>query len=184
MTIRFGKVELTFLSLLVVYFLLGLVRTPFTLQLLIVSALFVTGAWTFVRLARTSVRHLLWRLRNRLIVAYIFIALVPVVLITLLAGIGGFLIGGQFTVWLVTSELERRTGTLKTSLDFLARGAPGQNAPTLPLGYPGLQFIESPPEAWKPGSGLMVRDGVLYGWAYGASASRRMMATFPITREY
>jgi hypothetical protein len=42
-------------------------------------------SWPF-RLARRGLRKAIWRLRNRLIAAYIFIAVVPVVLILLLAG--------------------------------------------------------------------------------------------------
>lgn len=206
MTIRFGKVELTFLILLVVYLLLGLVKTPFTIKLLIVSALLVTGAWTFSRLARTTVRHLLWRLRNRLIVAYIFIALVPVVLITLLVGIGGFLTGGQFTIWVVTSEMERRTAALQNTVRYLASNTPAERlewvenvAPYLDTRFPGLQLtiedrsrwtypvqadVPPLPKAWPRGYGLLLREGLLYGWAYTELGERRVMATFPITREF
>jgi nitrogen fixation/metabolism regulation signal transduction histidine kinase len=60
------------------------------------------------------VRHrLLWRLRRRLIVAYIFIAVVPILLIVLLAGLGAFIVNGQFAAFLVTSRLRESSAELK-----------------------------------------------------------------------
>jgi sigma-B regulation protein RsbU (phosphoserine phosphatase) len=60
------------------------------------------------------VRHrLLWRLRRRLIVAYIFIAVVPILLIVLLAGLGAFIVNGQFAAFLVTSRLRENSAELK-----------------------------------------------------------------------
>lgn len=205
MTIRIGRVEWIFLSLLAVYLLRGVLRIPISLQLLISAAMLVTGTWSFVRVARSTVRHLLWRLRNRLIVAYVFIALVPVVLITMLVGIGGYLTGGQLTIWFVMSELERRTAALASTVEYLARESPGERqtwvqnvAPFVSTRFPGLQLIiddnrrwtyppdaqiQSPPAGWNPGSGLLIRDGSLYGWAYTNDNNRRVMGLFPISRE-
>src|SRR5205085_9458943 len=115
------RVEWTFLGLLIAFFLLSYVRLPFLLSFLLGAAVVVTGTWTFVRVTRVLVRELLWRLRNRLIVAYVFIGLVPVVLLTLLVRLGGTLLGGQLTIYLVTSEMERRTGALLNTAEFLAR---------------------------------------------------------------
>ena len=148
---------------------------------------------------------MLWRLRNRLIVAYFFIAVVPIILISLLAGLAVHLVGGQVSIYLVTSELERRTTALRSTVDFLAedtRDASDRAANLiayLRTRYPGLELLirdgarrtasESislgdPPANWPQGSGLMVKDGLLYGWALGANKSRTAMAVFPVTREY
>ena len=54
----------------------------------------------------------MWRLRNRLIVTYIFIAMVPIVLIATLAALGGYLLVNGLAVYLVTSELDRRIDSL------------------------------------------------------------------------
>lgn len=60
------------------------------------------------------VRHrLLWRLRRRLIVAYIFIAVVPILLIVLLVGLGAFIVNGQFAAFLVASRLRENFAELK-----------------------------------------------------------------------
>src|SRR3954454_4151932 len=124
MNFRIGRPEWTFGALLLVYSLLSLAHVTGMFMLVLKVAVWAFGSWFFIRLARTMVRHILWRLRNRLIVAYIFIALVPVVLITLLAGLGAVLVGGQLSVYLVTAELERRAAGLRNAIDFLAGAKP------------------------------------------------------------
>ncbi|PYY01127.1 MAG: hypothetical protein DMG64_15250 [Acidobacteria bacterium] len=54
---------------------------------LIVCAVFLLFRW--IR------RKLLWRLRNRLIVTYVFIGVIPVVLILTMFVISGYLLGNQ-----------------------------------------------------------------------------------------
>ena len=50
-------------------------------------------------------RRILWRLRNRLIVTYVFIGVIPVVLLVAMAGFSLFLFAGQFASYVVISEL-------------------------------------------------------------------------------
>ena len=40
--------------------------------------------------------RLMWRLRNRLIVTYVFIGVIPIVLLVAMALVAGFLFAGQF----------------------------------------------------------------------------------------
>jgi sigma-B regulation protein RsbU (phosphoserine phosphatase) len=56
------------------------------------------GAWR---------NRLLWRLRNRLVVAYVLIGLIPVVLLALMGVIAGWTLYGKVAVYQVTAELER-----------------------------------------------------------------------------
>jgi phosphoserine phosphatase RsbU/P len=49
--------------------------------------------------------RILWRLRNRLIVTYIFIGVIPVILLLTIASFTAYLFAGQFAGFLVTSEL-------------------------------------------------------------------------------
>ena len=49
--------------------------------------------------------RLLWRLRRRLVVAYLFIAFIPILLILLLVTLGAFIINGQFAAFLVVLKL-------------------------------------------------------------------------------
>jgi len=59
--------------------------------------------------------RLLWRLRNRLIVTYIFIGIIPLTLLITLA-IGGFyLSAGQFATFIVTSRLDSELKSLEAS---------------------------------------------------------------------
>ena len=50
-------------------------------------------------------RKVLWRLRNRLIVTYVFIGVIPAVLLVAMAGITLYGLAGQFAVFVVTSEI-------------------------------------------------------------------------------
>jgi sigma-B regulation protein RsbU (phosphoserine phosphatase) len=50
-------------------------------------------------------RKLLWRLRNRLIVTYVFIGVIPAVLLVAMAFITIYLFAGQFASYVVTSEI-------------------------------------------------------------------------------
>ncbi len=50
-------------------------------------------------------KRILWRLRNRLIVTYVFIGVIPVILLVAMAGFSLFLFAGQFASYVVISEL-------------------------------------------------------------------------------
>src|SRR5271157_789525 len=66
---------------------------------------FVAGVLFFVLAFGWVRRRILWRLRNRLIVTYVFIGVIPVVLLVAMAGFSLFLFGGQFASYVVISEL-------------------------------------------------------------------------------
>jgi len=53
-------------------------------------------------------RRILWRLRNRLIVTYVFIGVIPAILLVTMAAITLYALGGQFAVFVVTSEIQSR----------------------------------------------------------------------------
>jgi sigma-B regulation protein RsbU (phosphoserine phosphatase) len=59
-------------------------------------------------------RRLLWRLRNRLIVTYVFIGVIPVVLILTMAGLAGYILGNQLTTLLVNRDLLAEVQSLDT----------------------------------------------------------------------
>src|SRR6266566_7043786 len=65
--------------------------------------------------ARWASSRLLWRLRNRLIVTYVFIGVIPIVLLASSA-IGTFyLFAGQFATFIVTSRLDSELKSLEAS---------------------------------------------------------------------
>jgi sigma-B regulation protein RsbU (phosphoserine phosphatase) len=77
---------------------------------------------------------LLWRLRNRLIVTYVFIGVIPAVLLVTMAFITIYLFAGQFANFVVTSDLNSRLRSLQAvnaaiANEMAARVARGQ-APT------------------------------------------------------
>src|SRR5205823_14677360 len=49
--------------------------------------------------------RMLWRLRNRLIVTYVFIGVIPVILLVLISFITLYLLAGQFANFVATSEI-------------------------------------------------------------------------------
>jgi sigma-B regulation protein RsbU (phosphoserine phosphatase) len=55
---------------------------------------------------RWARQKLLWRLRNRLIVTYVFIGVIPAGLIVLLATFAFYLFAGQFSTFIVTSDIQ------------------------------------------------------------------------------
>jgi len=66
--------------------------------------------WRLLGLIR---RRLLWRLRWRLIVTYVFIAFVPIILILFLVWLGIVIAGGQLAAYLVASNLRQRFDQLQ-----------------------------------------------------------------------
>ena len=85
---------------------------------LIVCAVFLLFRW--VR------RKLLWRLRNRLIVTYVFIGVIPVVLILTMFVISGYLLGNQLTTLLVHRDLMAEVQNLDTLTSTVSQEIAGQ----------------------------------------------------------
>ena len=69
--------------------------------------LFVILAFRWIK------RRILWRLRNRLIVTYVFIGVIPAVLLVAMALITLYGLAGQFAVFVVTSEIHAQLRTLE-----------------------------------------------------------------------
>src|SRR5438105_4989202 len=63
---------------------------------------------------------LLWRLRNRLIVTYVFIGVIPVVLLVALALGSAYLFAGQFATFIVTTRLDSELSSLEAANSALA----------------------------------------------------------------
>jgi sigma-B regulation protein RsbU (phosphoserine phosphatase) len=63
----------------------------------------------------------LWRLRNRLIVTYVFIGFIPLVLLISLALGSFYLFAGQFATFIVTTGLNSELGSLSAANSAIAR---------------------------------------------------------------
>jgi sigma-B regulation protein RsbU (phosphoserine phosphatase) len=86
-------------------------------------ATFVTVVFAFCALllaCRWTWRHLMWRLRHRLIVTYIFIGVIPIVLLLLIAGISSYLFAGQFAAYIAISSLQSGLQHLRAENNALA----------------------------------------------------------------
>lgn len=94
----------------------------------LVSFFFYVVAATYLlfRLVTFSRRRLLWSLRNRLIVAYLFIAVVPVLLLALMAGLTSLLIYQQLAAYLLYEDLHLRMDRLAARADDLAAALSSQ----------------------------------------------------------
>lgn len=205
MRIEIGRIEqifALFAGLALIFYFAGITNGW---TALVDLTAFVLGFWVSIRLTKWVSRNALWRLRNRLVVAYLFVGFVPTVLICLLMGITVYLVSGQIAVYLVTTELDRRTAAIRGSAEYLlhAAGQPADFnrmvAPYMKSRYPGLEVVaedndsywtfpedsqlEPPADGWKDTTGLVVRDGKLYGWAHVTGESRSVTVIFPVTRE-
>src|SRR6266496_2240407 len=126
---RVGRIEKTFLVFAVAWALLYFAGSAPALQVVAMLAMVVFGGLTAYKLARRALITAIWRLRNRLIAAYLFIAVVPIVLILVLIGLAAGFVLGQMAVYLVDQELAARERTLSFVAEALLRGpAPDQAA--------------------------------------------------------
>ncbi|MFY9674696.1 MAG: HAMP domain-containing protein, partial [Terriglobales bacterium] len=89
------------------------------LSVLAVVLLLVVG----VRWMRT---HLLWRLRNRLIVTYIFIGVIPVILLLVISLTSLYLFARQFAGFVVTSDVTSHLHSMEASNRAIARALVNQ----------------------------------------------------------
>ncbi len=124
-----------------------------------------TAAWLLIRWIRTK---LLWRLRNRLIVTYVFIGVIPVVLILTMVVVAGYILGNQLTTMLVHRDLQAEVLSLDTlnstvSLeiaDALQKRVSGPlHLSSLELLGPTQRFPEWTIAAWVNGRPLQLVNG-------------------------
>ncbi len=85
-----------------------------------------------------SREHLLWSLRNRLVIAYLFIAVVPVLLLLTMAGLGAYLLYWQLGAYVLYTDMQERVehvsevaATMATS--YAIEAASGHRAAALAL---------------------------------------------------
>ena len=141
---RMSSLDVAALVILVAYAALWVLRLFFPRTLdssfffflaLLAFGYFAVRAFLWAR------EHLLWSLRNRLVTAYIFIAVVPVLLLLTMAGLGAYLLYWQLGSYVLYSEMQERVerlvtvaGTLATAL-AVESSATGQ--PATQLSFPG-----------------------------------------------
>ncbi len=172
-----GVIELVLLALKAVLKLFG-----------IISAISSLEGWTWflgfilaLLLAFIALRwlrnHLMWRLRNRLIVTYLFIGGVPLFLVLLLALMSAYFFAGQFATFLAVNEaqvhLQRLQAANVATMQEIAQHGMG-GTPSIPEQikpedkiFPGrvvlIKSESSLPKWLKEGfRGLVVDHGKIY----------------------
>lgn len=98
-------------------------RIPFLTGLARV-VLWALALWGLFRLSSLALRRLLWRIRSKLILSYLFIALVPVVLLTAFFVIATILLVNLVAAHLVTAEIESMGQTLQAQARSSLAGLP------------------------------------------------------------
>jgi sigma-B regulation protein RsbU (phosphoserine phosphatase) len=64
---------------------------------------------------RVFAQRFMWRLRNRLIVTYVFIGVIPLVLLATMGLAAGYLLAGQFSTFVVTTDVRDELHRLESS---------------------------------------------------------------------
>jgi len=204
---RLGKLDKVFTFLLLLYLLLLVLASGSIFTLLLQFLVIVLGAWIVLRLALVAVRKAIWRLRNRLLVAYVLIAVVPILLIVTLFGLSTYLLASQIAVYLARSELDRRITSMQSVTESLILADPAlrseamrqvaaiyrQRFPDLILmiGDHGsiLQWPENaalgmPPYVQGNVSGIAEREGHYYAWSHVGMGGMQFLAATPLTPRY
>jgi sigma-B regulation protein RsbU (phosphoserine phosphatase) len=157
-----GGAGVAFLLLVVAYGATAWIAPRSGFGLILEIAAVIAGLWLVIRLLRLVARQAFWRLRHRLIVTYLFIAVVPIVLLAGLAALSGYMLVSQLAAYLVTTELDRRIdGITATSGATLAVPAGG-----------------------FPTRGVLQREGKFYLFSTVKTAQGDVIVTVPLTREY
>lgn len=201
-----GRVEIAFLALSLLYMALHAGGASLLYRWGALLAAMVLGGWVTVRWTRRLLRQVIWKVRNRLLVAYLFIAVVPILLILALATEASRYLAGQIAVYLVNAELERRMVSLQGAARTLARVPPDQRATVLNRisfmlqdRFPGVEAeifdgrhvvfpeaatVTRPPEGWGQADGLVLKDGLLYVWAHEVSGGREATVVVPVSKNW
>ena len=199
---RAGKVEKTFAAALVLYLILLAVWPSSGFETIVAFVTFILGAWIALRLLRLGLRKLTWSLRNRLMVAYLFIAVLPILLVLTLVGLGAYILAGQVAVYLVRSELDRRLVSLRSVAQDLS-AAPAnirQIGETDQQRFPGLILWvrqNGVAKRWPPNTdvslpaglagnsrGLALRNDRYYAWADSEAGDQQVLVLAPLSARY
>jgi len=192
-----------FFSLLVLNILFW--RADLPLAICLIGSI-ITAPVAIWRMGRLLLRSLIWRLRNRLIVAYVFIALVPIVLLLTLAAVTTYFVTGQMAIYLVNSELERQVGTLRGAAESVLRVPQDRRLAAIErLGayfeerfpnfeirsdqaetyvYPADASLTKPPASLSDNAGILLKGGEYYVWAHIRNQEGEVTAMAPLTTAY
>jgi sigma-B regulation protein RsbU (phosphoserine phosphatase) len=181
---RFSSLDRFALSVAVLYGLVWLARASGRQPPLLLATLiqfffyFFIGGYLLYRLTTLYGSRLLWSLRNRLVVAYLFIAVVPVLLLAVMAALSATLAFQQLAAYLLHKDVQSRIERLQSLTDSVVAALPAasangslsatRNLETLP----GVAAVISVAQTSLPGLALDYRLGPAVLKGMGATARR------------
>jgi sigma-B regulation protein RsbU (phosphoserine phosphatase) len=169
---------------LVAWYLLGLDLLLFVLQkgfgLLKLSYGDSLGGWvsflSFVVIVLFSIlafrwvkAKALWRLRNRLIVTYVFIGVIPVVMLLILATLSFYLFAGQFATFVVTTALDSELKSLDAANSAIAHELAAKMQSGVNLDTTAVEGLRRTDKAWS--------DRRVHAWRNGQTVLSSAPAT-------
>jgi sigma-B regulation protein RsbU (phosphoserine phosphatase) len=204
---QFGKVEKIFAILVVLYFILLLAAPANGFTTFLQFAAIFFGVWLLLRLIRAGLRKAIWRLRNRLIVTYVLIAVVPILLILTLALMGAYMLAAQLAVYMARTEMDRAVASMHAATDVLKRAEPkawpdmlARTGSVNAEPYPGVTLLIAdgqhvlrwgddpslgpPPKAPDAANGVVLREGRYYAWSCANQDGVKFLAMTPLTRHF
>ncbi len=92
--------------------------------------LLLYAAWGLLRTLAWMSRRLIWRIRTKLFLSYLFIAVVPVVLLALFFAVAGLLFSGLVASHMVASEVRRKAEALQDIARSVLAGLPLESPPS------------------------------------------------------
>lgn len=107
-------------------------RVSFPFSGLLALLTFIAVIYFAIRVIPYARRQLMWRLRNRLIVAYLFIAVVPVILLLTMAGLASYLLYLQLGAHLLEDDLQARMDMVGVSAETIADAIAKDATPSAP----------------------------------------------------
>lgn len=202
---QLGKVGLVFLAALVAFPFLAYFRPSGFLLVIDSLLLIIFGVWLLVRFLRFSTHWSLWRLRNRLLLVYFLISILPIALIVILVGLSAYALTSEVAIYLASSELDRRLESIYFAADVLDKMPSKDHQVGMErllefnrLRFPGISFhvkdqsgvhhfppeSQDLPHASKPARGLLSKDGRFYGWAHIVNQEKDITVLAPFTTDY
>jgi len=119
---------------------------------------FLSAGYFLIRLLGWSRRRLLWSLRNRLIIAYLFIAVVPVLLLLSMALLSAYIIYSQLGAYLLYDEFQRRIESVKEAAGTVA-SAIAAEAGTGSVRSPSVAALIEARQSISPGVVILPNTG-------------------------
>lgn len=188
--------------LFVLFFALGHSGPALVCALLLIPVTF----WLFVRAFKFVKRHSLWSLRNRLLLVYGLLGVLPVLLFVTLVGLGAWALMSELASYLAGSALDRRVAGVADAVQVLRAYPSDIRAAYVPevfkpfrTGTPGFIFMFRdaqgehyyPPDAthfridpaWKNVHGLLVVGTHFYAWSHYSEAGQEIAAFAPLNNE-